>query len=751
MPNVPWKGFMSIDWGFRQKVIRVFASAAITGLSISFIIGEVVDEKAHSMFFWKEDSQLIPAGYSPLKPLLASMNTFGSKDYVAELVAKNDATPFRIPMSLPTPVLLGLAPATDELQFIAAAPKAVHEVVVVPLKSLPAKVKNIRLALETERSLEQVKNSVGKVTQEIVGPTKLLKPVAENKDQTLKTVQLPKPVSDSGTKKLTEEATPVMETIAEVPATIVKKAIEVAPSSVKTPNSKSWLVSGQISPSFSTNKVGHFEVGLYTKIDPWGKPIGYPLIQEILQNGQTRFQIKAPGEITKAYIFAEYVAHEQKSKMFIPARGNPIHRIDLDGASPLFLVEAQDKIVNTAAAMLAFNNESTKIRGQVLTMFAPAKKPIPQNDVVVKIRGRKESVRTDKEGKFSLELAQKIKGVLTLEVLKSGYFPIIVNYNLEQTSDLNIELASRDAIDQIAQANNVRQLSSLGVLIGKVASNKESGTKGVVAQMNLRAEGPFYFEDGFPNRDLKSSSSDGRFIFFNVEPGVGQLDTSINGETLLPLPLSFVEGGQLVQKNLVPVMGKISGRVFTPVQTKEGRLNPISAARVHFMGETDSATTDSLGSFTLGPIKYFKGEPVTVEVSVEKFYSHRFTIKQLDKITDPMNLYVFPAAYINKLASSVEVSLNSNSAIILGKISGLGARVDAMSEHSTVNTAKDFYFDYKGHLRGSHTHTDPRFGTYVIFNVPRGGTLLQGNDSSGHLIYSDTIETSSSTVHVVLD
>jgi hypothetical protein len=68
-----------------------------------------------------------------------------------------------------------------------------------------------------------------------------------------------------------------------------------------------------------------------------------------------------------------------------------------------------------------------------------------------------------------------------------------------------------------------------------------------------------------------------------------------------------------------------------------------------------------------------------------------------------------------------------------------------------ANSAKDFYFDAKGKLRGSHTMTDPKFGTYVIFNVPKGRTLLQGNDSNGALRYSEAIVSTPASISIIMD
>ena len=64
---------MSIELTFRQKLIRVGCSAAVCGLSFSFVIGEAVDAQAKLLRTWVEDPELLPEHYFPLRPLQAAV------------------------------------------------------------------------------------------------------------------------------------------------------------------------------------------------------------------------------------------------------------------------------------------------------------------------------------------------------------------------------------------------------------------------------------------------------------------------------------------------------------------------------------------------------------------------------------------------------------------------------------------------------------------------------------------------------
>jgi hypothetical protein len=122
-----------------------------------------------------------------------------------------------------------------------------------------------------------------------------------------------------------------------------------------------------------------------------------------------------------------------------------------------------------------------------------------------------------------------------------------------------------------------------------------------------------------------------------------------------------------------------------------------------------------------------------------------------DEKKDALNLFAFPANYLARLGASMDLDIDPYAGIVMGKVSNISVRIDAMADHSAVNSARDFYFDAMGKLKGSHSMTDPRFGTYVIFNVPKGRTLLQGNDSNGVLRYSDSVISSPASISIIMD
>jgi hypothetical protein len=169
---------------------------------------------------------------------------------------------------------------------------------------------------------------------------------------------------------------------------------------------------------------------------------------------------------------------------------------------------------------------------------------------------------------------------------------------------------------------------------------------------------------------------------------------------------------------------------------------------VRIEGSSEWSTSDSLGAFRLGPFKSSKGEPLPVIVSAASFQNHRY---QIEPGREERRLYAFSARYLSELAESHDVGIDAASGLVIGRVAGLGLRIDALADDDGPNLAQDFYFDEHGAMRPSPAMTVPRFGNYLIFNLPAGHVYLLGRDRSGKLRYGREIFTNPSVVNVEVD
>lgn len=502
------------------------------------------------------------------------------------------------------------------------------------------------------------------------------------------------------------------------------------------------------------NYPGHFEIGIYNKIGSDGYPVGAPISWIILPHARTEFRIRLPNsvDIQPKFLFASYFENSKKTWIGNPA--NAINPMKQNAVVDLLLPTKDQLTSKSAAEVKAANTiERKELKGVLRTMFAENK-----NFVVgarVRIRGTKISAATNANGEFALDIAG-MRGSFLIEVNKAGYLPAIFEINTKDgISTYQFELASKELIEKMALSVGLRQSEAEGTLILKIKNATDQGLNGYSANLSLKASGPFFFNDaGFPVRGYqnRATNNDGRMIFFNVQPGMGSLEIFSEGtDNITPTTLSQISGGELIYKEMEPIGGVLSGKVFDA--TKKGAPSPIIGARVRIEGSNEWAQTGPNGEFRLPQRRFLRRESVQLEVIKDGFYAHSFRIAvgNSERLETSKNLFMFPTPYINNLARRADVEIDSQLGIIFGATGkNSSVRIDTLADQSTNNETQDFYFDDKQNLKGSHSFTDEKFGTFLLFNVPNGRNIIHGYNGFGELKYGSLVYVNPATVNVIL-
>lgn len=788
----------------REKSARLAAAAVICGVSLSYIAGSILEEGVHSYFqasvrinfpviepvlALEDFSQRLrmdaapPAAISTPAPLLAlsgvgqsgsSLTLFRTKPKAGSDFAATATAGAPGPIASEQPVTGKVIQVNNHIaaQILAAeatqvVPKAVVvaqpttvstprvEDKIISAAAAPATKNTSRnqsvrefiendeprdLSIPEEGLVHVVENSTPESQEEL--------PELGNQDTKerivtyLSTLPL-NSLAEGGENKsgvLSEDRRP--KQIIQDRTTQVAAAPNLHPG-IKVRVAGERLVSGALSGGLPER--GHFEVGIYERVDTSGRPVGYPILWQTLRPGERDFRIPHKTDIRNGYLFARHVGTTGAQETWYAYAQNPIQSTAYDN-----VVGAKIQITTTRAAVAAVAPEKTILRGTIRNVLAPEARIA---NATIRVRGTKWTGSADASGVFVLEIPLRQGGVL-LEISAPGYMPAIEQVLIKngQSQPVLVELASREAIERMAINMGSRQAADKAVMIGRVQSGVR-GREGARVRLTLAATGPFYFRPtGFPAspQELSQTSEDGRFIYFNVAPGEGFLETTVAGETAAPFMISSVGGGQAISKRIELKEMRIGGRLYHAIPDSTGRMAPLGGARVRVEGGSTWATTDAFGAFELPDLHFVAGQEVSLEVTANGFYNHRYTYRIGDGALQRRDLFAFPTEYVNGLARMTETRLDEYAGVVIGSVgAGRKLRMDALADNASSNNAKDFYFDSSRAIQGSYSHTDESFGTFVIMNVPYGRGLLQGVSSAGVVEYSEVTHIAPSTVHVL--
>lgn len=743
-------------WNNLNATIKLSVSTLVCALALTLILGESLNSELQRAAAALRASKQTTVALTVLKPLLALESAaFAGIPKKGSLAALRWGVPEEAEEILKRVLL-----ETNHRALVLGARWA-HESATI----IPESVIN-ELGTETLQPTEYESESQIRTIAEnektdpaIVDSAVVVASAATERSNAVETVfaKVSKQINEFGSEPMvaTEPPAGSASGSTETLATTAAAAVNAS----KMPAAGKIRIAGTLSAE-AESFPGHFEVGFYRAIGSNGIPVGAPSPQAILQIQQRQFVLEVP-RAAKGFLFARYIGSES-GKSIREWHGYPqlIDLADLVGEQIALQIP-----INRATYLAGVKSSSEKkenivtVRGRVLAMFAKGN-AVAVGDTVIRARGTTAETRSAADGSFALEL-RGFEGKLVLEYLRGGFAPVIEEVEVDKGKNIldlaPTEIPSLANLQKLAQSVGVRMVSASSILIlGMQGRYSNSGIPGASVELNLKGEGPFYFSDkGLPQAALKSTTMDGRAIYFNVSAGVATLESYVLGEPLAPTMISALGAGEVQFKRvaLPDRETKVTGRVLDPVSNPIGAPLPIAGARVRIVGSDRWTETDSLGAFELPQSRFAKNSDIVLEMSRRGFYNHRFVIrnKSLRREQEDLTLYAFPQIYLNRLAKSVDVQLDPNKGMIIGSVGhSERLRIDTLLDHSDNNEARDFYFDAHNLIQGTHAYTEPGFGTYAIFNVSPGRALIHGYGTNGVLRYGDLSFISASTISIVV-
>ncbi len=367
----------------------------------------------------------------------------------------------------------------------------------------------------------------------------------------------------------------------------------------------------------------------------------------------------------------------------------------------------------------------------------------PVSGAIVSIAGTILSTTTDSNGNFTISNFPRFSTGFQFKASKSGYvdtYTQIGNSSESDETDISIPLISNTLYNQLhTPPLGVSHTSGKGDILGLVSADNRAGVVITARYMDNNAlAGTIRYvnENNQPDPSLNSTSSNGAFIIYNVDPYksikiIGtRLGTDFSSAVVICYPDTVTLGG-------------IEESVIIPFSATVGwEENPVPGATVSIHGTTQSTTTDQNGNFTLNfnPVSYG-----VIKISktgyVDCYFSGRADeVDNDDKNNgngddeeDDEEFFIIPQDVYNQVLQSLGRSHIQGKGDIIGMVSSAneheleGVRISLYDRNGTKLNPDIFYFDEEGPVQGRN-ETTPE-GQFLIINLDPGYYFLVGEKS----------------------
>lgn len=306
------------------------------------------------------------------------------------------------------------------------------------------------------------------------------------------------------------------------------------------------------------------------------------------------------------------------------------------------------------------------------------------------------------------------------------------------------------SLDLAARAAGVVQDMQKSSLCGTLRQGKTSVT-GEKITLDVSAVGPFYFNHlGFLDSRLTSTSANGKFCYFNVEPGPVAIGFNQQGRDQLATVVGLVAGRHSEEIFDLAEARHVSSSISTMSSANEqlgsdanraNRYDVVENADVYAVGSGELMVPVDDGvmasSSTVLPFKgrvWMVGSSSDFETTVQAIPAKAANAKQI--------MALIPNGFVNDMAYFAHTINNGDGGSVVlehGLLSGHSDR-----------SVKIKLVDPFGHDVGDGWYfADNPVSKAIFFNVPPGVYSALVETQSGHWLAADTVMVYSDSVSVV--
>lgn len=250
---------------------------------------------------------------------------------------------------------------------------------------------------------------------------------------------------------------------------------------------------------------------------------------------------------------------------------------------------------------------------------------------------------------------------------------------------------------------------------------------------------PVYFNAmNLPDSSLTSTSANGLYAFFPVQPGAHAVQAidmkGITEPVVFPADANSVTSVDLE----LAVEKKAKVRVFDSFRTDW----PLAAELVS-VGRDHGIMVDRSGETT---VRFNGGtSSLILDADAGKSYDRvRISVDRNQKLIDvPM----VQSVWLDRMRGSLRINQGVNSGTVVGFIQGQAQYRVALDESSVAASSRVLYFNSRGEVTGSEIGQPG--GGFVIFNVPEGHRTVLVQFSGSSKVLSSTALVESGITNVI--
>ncbi|HRR96761.1 MAG TPA: carboxypeptidase-like regulatory domain-containing protein, partial [Candidatus Ratteibacteria bacterium] len=352
------------------------------------------------------------------------------------------------------------------------------------------------------------------------------------------------------------------------------------------------------------------------------------------------------------------------------------------------------------------------------------------------ITGTKITATSGTGGNFTLQNVPYDSFVVELKASKSGYkttYTMPTGFGERDEAGFNIMLFSNTFYNNNLHGGNApSHTPGKGDIAGLVHRIGEAGGDIPIDGVAITAK---YLDTGgqIPSTQIKylnssgsgfidsSTSSQGIFIIYNVDPGRGVKITASKSGTAFNSPIAICYADCITMGDVQVTGGNITIGGYVGDENE----NPVNGATVSILGTGTSATTNSKGEFTFSNTYDFS--PGVIKLSKTNYKDTYFVgfISSEDEEEDEggIELTIISTNIYNELLSQLGVSHTTGKGDIIGCVGEdydiSGAEVKVYDENGDEVNANIYYFNEDGQPDASLTKTTSD-SNFLILNLTPG-------------------------------